>query len=613
MCGIAGWVSYERDLTEERDAVAAMTSTMSCRGPDASGTWIRREVAFGHRRLAVIDLPGGAQPMTVETGAGTVSLVYSGEVYNFRELRSLLASLGHRFSTSSDTEVVLHAYLEWGEAVAERLNGMFAFAIWDERNSVLFLVRDRMGVKPLYYSPTRCGVLFGSEPKAILANPLVPPVVDGDGIRALFSSFVKMPGSSFWQNVFEVEPGTVLRADRTGLRTRRFWRLESRPHVDDEPTTLKVVRELLDDIVERQRFADVPHCVLLSGGLDSTAITSIAAGQSRGEGRELRTYSVDFVGHSENFRQALMQVDRDAPYVRDVVDLVRSDHEDIVIDARELADPAIRRAVLAARDTPGLGEMDASLYLLCRAIRRQSTVALSGESADEIFGGYPFFHQEDLSETFLDPRRFANFSVASCRAPWLRPELLQSLAVLDHLADAYSSVASTVQHLPNDSREDARARVITTVLINGFLRTLLERKDRISMAVGLEVRVPYCDHRLVEYAYNIPWRMKTHDGREKSVLRNAVRDLLPQSVADRQKSGFPASNDPVYLAALQCQAKDVLSKDDHPVFELMDERWLADLVQLDPTQAPYRAIPDLNNALDFYHWFEIYKPTVILD
>jgi asparagine synthase (glutamine-hydrolysing) len=396
MCGITGWVAFDRDLTREKDVIDAMTETMSCRGPDAAGTWADQNATLGHRRLAVIDIPGGAQPMSVSTPNGDVAMVYSGEAYNFKELRDELVAKGERFTTSSDTEVVLRGYLVWGDAVADRLNGMYAFAIWDSRYRKLVMIRDRMGIKPFYFHPTRDGVIFGSEPKAILANPTAERAVDADGLREMMVQ-IKTPRHAVWKGMREVEPGTIVTVDEHGVRERTYWRLESKQHTDDQDTSVAHVRELLDDIVRRQLVADVPECVLLSGGLDSSAITALSA-------RELttpvRTFAVDFVDQADNFTPDEMRPTLDTPYVHDVAKHVGSDHTDIVLDHTQLADLDIRRKVVAARDLPmGIGDMDASLYLLFKAIREQSTVALSGESADEIFGGYRQFHDPVVQKT----------------------------------------------------------------------------------------------------------------------------------------------------------------------------------------------------------------------
>jgi asparagine synthase (glutamine-hydrolysing) len=617
MCGITGWVSYESDLTQSglgqgNSVVDAMTATMACRGPDGSGTWVRRHVALGHRRLAIIDLPGGKQPMSVKTPSGEVAMVYSGEAYNFTELREELAGRGHRFETDSDTEVVLHGYLEWGDEVVDHLNGMYAFAIWDERTGKLVMIRDRMGIKPFYYYPTHDGVLFGSEPKAILANPMARKVVDTDGLRELMA-FTKAPGWSLWQGMREVEPGTIVTVDRGGIRGRTYWKLDAVAHTDDQETTVGRVRELMTDIVDRQLIADVPRCVLLSGGLDSSAVTGLAAKRLKEQGEQLRTFSVDFVGQEENFKADEMRDTADSPYIREVAELVGSAHKDVVLNPAELTDPDVRRAVITARDIPaGLGDMDASLYLLFKAIRAESTVALSGESADEVFGGYRWFHDETAKNTTTFPWLAFRNSLTGDRTSVLRDDVSAKLDLATYTADQYATAVSRVEHLDGASEEERRMRTFCNLHLTRFVRMLLDRKDRASMAVGLEVRVPFCDHRLVEYVYNTPWSLKTFDGREKSLLRHATKHVLPASVAQRVKSPYPSTQDPGYAAALQQQAKEVLAEQDNPVFTLVDRDWLHAAVEQDAATMPGGTRQGLDRVLDLYHWFDLYSPEIQL-
>jgi asparagine synthase (glutamine-hydrolysing) len=619
MCGITGWVSFERNLTREQATLDEMTETMACRGPDARGTWADPHAALGHRRLAVIDIEGGNQPMTLDTatatdgggGAGTLAMVYSGEAYNYTELRDELRRRGHRFRTESDTEVVLHGYLEWGPSVAERLNGMYAFAIWDSRTETLVMIRDRMGIKPFYYYPTDDGVLFGSEPKAILANPGTRRVVGLDGLRELFS-FSKTPGQAIWEGMHEVVPGTVVTVDRNGIRANTYWRLDTRPHTDDQDTTVAHVRELLDDIVRRQLIADVPRCVLLSGGLDSSALTALAAQQLGAQGEKVRSFAVDFVGQAENFVADDMRTTNDAPFVQDVARHVSSMHNDIVLDSSAMADPAIRRAVLAARDLPnGMGDMDASLYLLFKAIRQHSTVALSGESADEVFGGYLWFHQPAVQQADMFPWIVSVMaSNLGSQNTLYNNDLMATLDLGTYLADSYASAVAEVDPLPGESEHERRMRVICYLHLTRFVRLLLDRKDRMSMAVGLEVRVPFCDHRLVEYVYNTPWSMKTFDGREKSLLRAATRDVLPRSVAERVKSPYPSTQDPRYAVALQLQVKELLSAHDGPLFDLIERNSLMEASQVDPGTLGQRERGSLERALNLAAWLDIYRPEV---
>lgn len=578
MCGITGWVSYDRDLTTEHGTLGAMTQTMACRGPDAAGIWLDTHAGFGHRRLAVIDIEGGKQPMLVEhDGRTLLATTYSGEVYNYRELRAELESHGHTFRTSSDTEVVLHAHLEWGEGFTERLNGMYAFALWDPRTEELLLVRDRMGIKPLYYWPTSDGVLFGSEPKAILAHPAVRPSVDAEGLAELVG-WTKTPGHAVYRGMHELRPGHTVRVRRSGLTIRRYWSLEAREHTDDTATTVRHVRELLDDIVTRQLIADVPLCTLLSGGLDSSAITALAAkGLADAGAGPVRSFSVDFTGYTENFKADTLRPTPDGPYAHALAEHVRSDHSDIVLDTAALMERANRDAVLTARDLPmGFGDGDTSLYLLFKAIREQSTVALSGESADEVFGGYRWFHDPEAvhADTFpwIAGGIFDSFAGGQSggTTALLDPGVLAKLDLPGYQDTRYREALAEISYLPGESGLQRRMREVSYLHLTRFVQLLLDRKDRASMAVGLEVRVPFCDHRLVEYVYNTPWALKTFDGREKSLLRAAVRDVLPGIVADRVKSPYPSTQDPRYADALGAELRRVLADRDAPVRPLLD-------------------------------------------
>jgi asparagine synthase (glutamine-hydrolysing) len=574
MCGIAGWVSYDRDIETQRDIIEAMTKTMARRGPDAGGVWIDRHVGLGHRRLAIIDLAGGVQPMQAdERGRTVASLIYTGEVYNFVELRDELIQLGHQFKTRSDTEVVLRGYLQWGDDIVERLNGMFAFAIWDVRTEELFLVRDRMGVKPLFYYPTPDGVLFGSEPKAILAHPSVEPRVNKEGLREILV-LAKTPETTIYTGMHEVRPGQIVRVNRNGLTKRRYWKLAARRHEDDLPRTIKTVAELLDDIVRRQIVSDVPLCSLLSGGLDSSAVTAMAhRAMAAQHGGRLRSFSVDFADHGASFVPNGMHKSSDTPFVRDFVGHTGCDHTEVVLDSRELADRNLGRAVMRASDFPLSisGDMFASLYRLFQAVRAESTVALSGESADEVFGGYTWFH---------DPK-----AVEAATFPWLATtgdtfdgtqvldaDLLQQLSLPAFETDSYAQAISETPILQGEESGERRMREISYLHLTRFVQFLLDRKDRMSMAVGLEVRVPFCDHRLVDYVFNVPWRMKTFDGREKSILRAAAQPLLPSSIVERQKNPYPSTQDPAYENAIRTDVAEILEDRSHPAAGMLNRK-----------------------------------------
>lgn len=573
MCGVTGWVDFERDLSSEHATAGAMTRTLACRGPDDEGVWLGGHAALGHRRLAVIDPEHGRQPMHTTAGDGSgVVITFSGEIYNFRELRAELIAYGHRFRTRCDTEVVLRGYVQWGRGLAERLNGMYAFAVWDQAREELLLVRDRMGVKPLYYYPTAHGVLFGSEPKAVLAHPSVPRRVTAEGLCEVLD-MVKTPGRTVFSGMYEVRPGELVVVGRSGLTRRTYWRLQAHEHTDDLDTTIATVRDLLSDTVTRQLVSDVPLCTLLSGGLDSSAVTALAASELGAAGRgPVRTFSVDFTGAGTGFEPDAVRRATDAPFVREMVRHVGADHTEVLLDSGGLSAPAVRDAVLTATDAPPAywGDMWPSLYLFFQQVRQHCTVALSGEAADELFGGYQWFHRRAAveAETF----------------PWLTPgsaryfggrglfdrKLLDKLDLPGYQRDRYAQARAEVPVLPGESEPERALRRVSYLNLTRFVQTLLDRKDRMSMATGLEVRVPFCDHRLVEYVFNVPWKMKTFDGREKSLLRAAVTDLLPQSVLTRVKTPYPATQDPAYERVLRRELSAVLADGDAPVRELMD-------------------------------------------
>lgn len=584
MCGITGWLSWERSLVESQSILKKMTDTMAQRGPDAEGLWFDGPVGLGHRRLSIIDLEGGIQPMMAgyDNNQAHAAITYSGEVYNFRELRAELLKKGHVFSTSSDTEVVLRSYLEWGLDFAHKLNGIYAFAIWDINERSLTLIRDRMGVKPLYYYPTPDGVIFGSEPKVLLANPLVPSKVSSAGLREILE-MVKTPGQAVFDGMYEVLPGEIIKFTTTGNSKYRYWRLEAQEHTDSLEQTIQHTRDLLEDIVERQVVADVPLCSLLSGGLDSSIITALASKKLLAAGKEnIRSFSLDFADHGAGFISDAVRGTPDAPFVKDLVRMINSSHGEIILDSQEMADPELRRNIIRALDLPPAfwGDMWPSLYRLFEEIRKHSTVALSGESADEVFGGYRWFHDPEAIKAETYPWLTSVTGKYFDGKTLFNNALLTKLNMDEFLKDSYSQAIAEAPVLMGESALDQRMRQMSYVNLTRFVQTLLDRKDRMSMAVGLEVRVPFCDHRLVQYAFNIPWKMKSFDGREKSILRAATRDLLPESILQRVKSPYPSTQDPAYEAALRSSITQILHDKSSPVLPLLDHKRVKDKLTL---------------------------------
>jgi asparagine synthase (glutamine-hydrolysing) len=589
--------------------IEAMTSTMVNRGPDAGGAWCSVHAAIGHRRLSVIDLEGGEQPMRAALGGSDkdedqVVLTFSGEVYNFTELRSELTALGHEFRTRSDTEVVLHAYLQWGADCVTRLNGMFAFGIWDERRQELLLARDRLGVKPLYYAPLPDGVLFGSEPKAILAHPGFRAEIDAEGLAELFAQAgTGTPGHGVYRGLSQVRPGTIVQVGRYGLRTSKYWTLEAREHTDDLAATASNVRELLADIVHRQTVADVPLCSLLSGGLDSSVVSALAADSlMRRDRTKLATFSVDFAGSADAFTPDQLRPSHDEPFARAAAEHIGSRHGTVLLTADDLVEA--QWAPLKAHDLPTMGDMWVSMYLLSQEIRQQSTVALSGESADEVFGGYPWYHIPALLAAPTFPWAFRG-----SWAPLLTEQVRQAIRLDEYAADRYAQAVKEVPRLAGESPEDRRVREVLYLGLTCWLPLLLDRKDRLSMACGLEVRVPFTDHRLVEYVWNVPWAMKEAGGIEKGLLRTAAADLLPPDLLNRRKSIYPGAADAAYERALDAQLRDLLRQPSAPLFDLVDHNQLTEAYARNPRLTGFMAIQPSSTTpvaflLDINRWLD---------
>ncbi|MCG0285762.1 asparagine synthase (glutamine-hydrolyzing) [Streptomyces sp. PSAA01] len=608
MCGITGWVSFHQDPRTQAPVIEAMTATLTPRGPDAGGVWLGRRAAIGHRRLAVLDIAGGVQPMTDRPDAPTTVLSYSGEIYNHHELRAQLKGLGHEFRTRSDTEVVLRGYAEWGEEVAGHLDGMFAFAVWDERVQRLLLVRDRLGVKPLFWAEVDGGLAFASEPKALFAHPEIRPRVDADGLREAYS-LLFTTGPTVWSGVREVEPGGLLLLDRDGSRERRYWRLEADAHPDGRDATVTRVHHLVSAAARAQLEADVPLCSLLSGGIDSTVLTALLADELRlreGPGARIRSYAVDYSDQAASFTGDVLRTGHDTPYATEAGAFIGTDHSTVVLDPRALLDPEHRKAVVVARDSPiGVGDMDTSLYLLFGEIRKHSTVALSGEAADEVFGGYPWFH----SPKALAAPTFPWLLVTGDEAAMpLNPEL--DLRIGEFREDTYRTALAAVPHLDGETPTEHRQRELQHLSLTRWLRQLLHRKDRLSMAQGLEVRVPYCDHRLVEYAFTTPWALKNCDGREKSLLRAAATGLAPDSVLHRPKNHYPATHHPDYNRGLQNLARDALADD--TVRSLADETRLKPCLDTPPGQLEWGRRLRLERVVDLALWLDHHQPELAL-
>ena len=538
MCGIGGFVDYERDARRGGPILHGMKRTLTPRGPDAEGTYFDEDAALVHRRLIVIDPEGGKQPM--HSPDRNTIIIYNGELYNTPELRTELMSRGHEFVGHSDTEVLLHAYLEWKTDAFARLNGIFAFAIWEKRERRLTLCRDRLGVKPLFFAPIRNGLTFGSTIDTVLCHPEIEPALDEDGLRTLLLlGPARPPESGVFRQIKSLLPGHFAVLTPENFTDHVYWQLEAHEHEDDLPTTIERTHTLICDAARRQLVSDVPLACFLSGGLDSSILSMLAAKDYAARSETLHTWSVDYRDNDKYFTKSIFQPNSDDSYIDQMVDFLGTHHHRVVLEPEALC--AALLPATDARALPGMADVDSSLLLFCAAVKRGgTTVCLSGECADELFGGYPWYHREEIlfEDTFPWSRS------VGLRLGLLTPDAVRNGE--EFVRQHYRDTCDRAPKLPSDDKKAARMREMFVLNLDWFMATLLDRKDRMSMYSGLEVRVPFCDHRIVEYAYNMPWDFKSLEGREKGIVRRAFANELPKEIVYRKKSPYPKTFHPVY-------------------------------------------------------------------
>ena len=577
MCGIVGFVNYKKELSNKKNVINTMTQTLSNRGPDEEGLYLNNNVALGHKRLIVIDPQGGKQPMVQRFNQGEYIIVYNGQIYNTKELRKTLTENGFVFYGHSDTEVLLKSYIHYGKDVVNHLNGIFAFAIWNTKTEELFLARDHFGVKPLFYTEFDGGLIFASELKAIFKYPNFEKIIDSQGISELFGIGPShTPGFTVYKNIFEIKPAHFAVYNKSGLHIEQYWKLKSKHHLEDFEETSAHLEELLKDSISRQLVSDMPICTFLSGGLDSSIITKFTSDYLQKEDMApLDTYSVDYVDNDKNFVKSDFQPNSDNYYIELMNKNCYSTHHIVMLDTPELA--ASLKDAMIARDMPGMADVDSSLYLFCKEVKKEKTVSLMGECADEIFGGYPWFFREDSLNSGTFP-----WSIAiNERKNLLNPSISSKINLKDYIDFRYNQSLSNVEILDSDSYDTAEKRKISYLTITWFMQTLLERADRMSMANGFETRVPFCDYRLAEYMYNVPWEMKAYKGREKGLLRHIMKGYLPDEIVDRKKSPYPKTFNPTYLATVKNMLTEIMKDSSRPINSLLNRDFILDILNTD--------------------------------
>lgn len=557
MCGIFGVVNYQLNEVKTPYDMSCVQAVLH-RGPDEGGNFYDKHVFLGHRRLSVVDIEQGKQPMAFHH----YTMVYNGELYNTEEIRQELLEAGYTFKGHSDTEVLLKAYVCFGEKVVEKLNGIYAFAVWNSKDQSLYVARDRAGVKPLYYCLLPDGLIFASEQKQILQYTRKNEITL-EGFKELLGVGPShTPGHGLYKGIEELKPGYYMKVSAGHVELTQYWELEANEHKDDFETTVAKTREILLDAIKRQLVSDVPLCTFLSGGIDSSAITAIAASQMK----NLHTFSIDYEDNLKYFKKTDFTVSQDNDFIKLISDLNHTNHHYCVISNQDLAD-ALTDAV-HFHDMPGMADVDSSLYWFCKKIKEDFTVSLSGECADEIFGGYPWFYREPMNGMFPWLRDLA------IRNTLLKPEWQEKLDLVGYATERFNESVAMAPILEGDSDLNNEKRQLTYLNTKWFMTTLLDRKDRMSMGASLEVRVPFADHRLMEYLYNIPWEMKFYDGMEKGLLRKALEGVLPDEVLYRKKNPYPKTHNPHYTELIQTLLREALSDSDSILHEIFDEQKL---------------------------------------
>lgn len=570
MCGIAGFYhrqrDYEKDGAYYRSILVTMHEKLRRRGPDDTGVYLKGQCGLSHARLSIIDLALGHQPMVRRIGERTCAVAYNGELYNTRDLRRDLEEKGWHFETTCDTEVILLGFMEYGPEIAGKLNGIFAFAILDEQENMLYLFRDPMGVKPLFYMKKDHELIFASEPKGILAHPAVNPELDREGLNEIFGiGPARTPGVGVFKGMKEVCPGEYITYGRKGaLQRKTYWKLESYPHTDSYERTIETVSELVQDSVRRQMVSDVPICTFLSGGVDSSLVSAICAAELKKQGERLTTFSFDFVDNQKNFKANSFQPSQDRPYVEKMATYLDSEHHFLECDNNSQIEKLYDS--VKAHDLPAMADVDSSMLYFCSQVSKSHKVTLTGECADEIFGGYPWFHRTECFQAQTFPW---NMDLAP-RKELLSDEFLEYLRMDEYVRERYQRSIEETPRCEDDSPQEKRRREISWLNLKWFMQTLLNRMDRTSMYSGLEARVPFADTRIVQYVWNVPWEMKARDGVVKNLLRQSGRGILPEEVLFRRKSPYPKTYDPRYENLLKGKIREILTDVSAPVLQFLD-------------------------------------------
>lgn len=579
MSGFAGFAGFNESLWEERYLWGSLGKRMgkrlSHRGPDENGTHVSQNCVFSQVRLALSDPLFGRQPLKAQRNGQDYTIAYNGELYNGAQLREQLQQKGHSFDTVCDAEVALHAYMEYGDKAPGYLNGMFAFAVDDGEHNCLFLCRDRFGIKPLFYTFFAGRIIFGSEIKAIFEYPGIKPTVDAQGLKALFALGPSRPGGSgIFKDIYELKPGYTAIYSGQGFSCSQYYKLEGAPTGHSYSQTVARVRELLEDICEKQMSCDLPVCSILSGSLDSGIITALCGKKAKENGCVLCSYSMDYEDDRDFFAQNYPELCEQEYWAEISARQLETQHTSLNCGNNALF-YSLYDAVIA-RDLPGMADSDSSLLYFCREIKRSHRAVIAPDCSDLVLGSYPWL----------------NSPMEQGRLPWsnspfvsgdlLRPEIEMELDLKGYIGQFLESQPRAETAGMGLSPREQQYRQMLLLTTNCFMPALLERIDRCSMYSGLEIRLPYADHRLVEYLYSTPMEYKNRNGVGKSLLIDGAGDLLPKEILTRNSPPCRKPIDPRYLEMLKIKLNYILRDSLQPIHKLICSEKARELLRMDP-------------------------------
>ncbi len=568
MCGITGFTNFKKNIRNRNDLLKKMTAKLTKRGEDEVGYYTTANVCLGHRRLSIIDINGGKQPMTFTKDNKKYTIVYNGEIYNYDEVRTMLLDRDIELVTRCDTEMVLKLYMLLGDKCLKYLNGIFAFCIYEESEEKLFLARDQIGVKPLFYTIFEDELFFASEIKSILEYDKISRVLDKDGICEIFGlGPARSLGCGVFKDIHEIKPGNYGVFENGKLTLHQYFKIKSYVHTDDLETTITKIRNMVEASIQRQLIADVDLGAFLSGGLDSSIVTAVAS-KTLPDNDKLKTFSVDYLDNDKNFKKTDFTPTRDNDFIEMMKEKYNLNHRYIIIDSSKLYDTLYDAMV--ARDLPSMADIDTSLLLLCKNVKEDVTVALSGEFADEIFCGYPWFYRQDTFECNTFP-----WSInLSLRKDILNKNISSKIDLQEYVDNKFKEAIADIPLEETFTKEDIQMKKYSYLTMNYFGLNLLDRSDRMSMQHSLEIRVPFTDYELVQYVYNIPWDMKNYMNQEKGILRAAFKDILPEAIVNRKKSPYPKTCDPKYTKLVTEKLKEIVSNTNNRIKELVDMEYV---------------------------------------